>query len=119
MNKFRQTNVKFAGEQVPSRPFHNEDWNPPEPPAAALVHQFLHELILPKMLPGAITYHIPGASSSSPSYFNCNCQVFLEEERKSFIDDYRLTACMNVLKWFVTNLSEQVIIIIIIVDSVI
>ena len=35
-------------------------------------------------------------------------QVFLEEERKSFIDDYRLTACMNVLKWFVTNLSEQV-----------
>ena len=34
--------------------------------------------------------------------------MFLEEERKSFIDDYRLTACMNVLKWFVTNLSEQV-----------
>ena len=63
------------------------------------------------------TYQVP-ASSSSPSYSNCNCQVFLEEERKSFIDDYRLTACMNVLKWFVTNLSEQVIIIII-VDSVI
>ena len=46
-------------------------------------------------------------------------QVFLEEERKSFIDDYRLTACMNVLKWFVTNLSEQVIIIITIINIII
>ena len=61
VNEFPQINVYSAGEQVPSRPFHNEDRDPPEPPTAALVHQFLHELILPKMLPGAITYHIPGA----------------------------------------------------------
>ena len=35
-------------------------------------------------------------------------QVFNDEDRKAFIEDYRLTACMNVLKWFVGNFSEQV-----------
>lgn len=35
-------------------------------------------------------------------------QVFSEEERKAFIEDYRLTACMNVLKWFVSTFTEQV-----------
>ena len=35
-------------------------------------------------------------------------KVFTDEERKAFIEDYRLTACMNVLKWFVTTFTEQV-----------
>jgi hypothetical protein len=35
-------------------------------------------------------------------------QVFLEEERKAFVDDYRITACMNVLKWFVATVTDQV-----------
>jgi hypothetical protein len=34
--------------------------------------------------------------------------VFLEEERKAFVDDYRITACMNVLKWFVATVTDQV-----------
>jgi hypothetical protein len=34
--------------------------------------------------------------------------VFLEEERKAFVEDYRITACMNVLKWFVATVTEQV-----------
>ena len=32
----------------------------------------------------------------------------MDEERKAFVEDYRLTACMNVLKWFVTTYNEQV-----------
>ena len=42
-----------AGEQVPTRAFHNEDRNPPKSSTASLVHKLLNELILPKMLPGA------------------------------------------------------------------
>ena len=41
-----------------------------------------------------------------------NCfllKVFIEEERKAFVEDYRLTACMNVLKWFVSTFTEQVV----------
>ena len=42
-----------TGEQVSTRALHDEDWNPPKPATAPLVHQLLNELILPKMLPGA------------------------------------------------------------------
>ena len=37
-----------------------------------------------------------------------NCfllKVFIEEERKAFVEDYRLTACMNVLKEISENID--------------
>ena len=43
-------------------------------------------------------------------YYSLNfnfLKVFIPEERKAFIEDYRLTACMNVLKWFVSTHLEQ------------
>ena len=42
------------------------------------------------------------------NFLNFNLlKVFIPEERKAFIEDYRLTACMNVLKWFVSTHIEQ------------
>ncbi|XP_023323881.1 tubulin monoglycylase TTLL3 [Eurytemora carolleeae] len=44
---------------------------------------------------------------SMHSFFPRCYQVFIEEERKAFIEDYRNTACINVVKWFVNSIQEQ------------
>ena len=42
----------------------------------------------------------------------------MDEERKAFVEDYRLTACMNVLKWFVTTYNEQVVLLLFCISHV-
>jgi hypothetical protein len=45
-------------EQVPACALHHQDWDPLLPGEPPLVHQLLHALLLPPLLPGLLEDHL-------------------------------------------------------------